>query len=343
MLITVKADDVRQLMCQAMLLRGISREDAEFIAEDYLEAEQLGHKTHGVSKFLMLDSALARRGTGVETVMQKNCFARLDGHGELGHIAARKAAQMSADLAKDMGIGIVAVKNISRYSRLTPYARLIAGQGLVGIVANNGGGPACVAPYGGTDPLFGTNPLCFGFPGQAGNTYVFDFSTAQQVWGMVRQCIVEDRPLPDRSFLDPEGRFTTDPRSANAVIPFGGPKGYALCFALEILTGAMIGARMGTEAQDEFDLGYLFTAFSPDVFTDTEEFRREVESLARSVRGCPPVDKESPVQVPGEASAARLAVRRDPSTMELDADVLDRLRRMSTSLSGGYENSRLMN
>lgn len=342
MQITVKVDQVKQLMCQAMHLRGISCEDAEFIADDYLEAEQLGHGTHGVSKFLMLDTALKNRGAGVEIVVQKSCFAKLDGHGELGHIAGRQAAQLCISLAKSQGIGIVAVHNISRYSRLTPYARLIAEEGLVGILSNNGG-PACVVPYGGKRPLFGTNPLCFGFPGGKKSPYVFDFSTAQQVWGRVRECIVKDEPLPEDCFLDAQGEFTTDPLQAEAVIPFGGPKGYALCCALEILTGAMIGTKMGSEPQDEFDLGYLFVAISPDVFTDTDVFRQEVEKLAQAIRSCPPMDKNRPVRIPGEASAARLAAREDPTTMELDSDVLRRLNQMSVSKSGGYEDNKQMN
>ena len=139
--------------------------------------------------------------------------------------------------------------------------------------------------------MFGTNPLCFSFPSGRGKPYVFDFATSQKVWGEVRQAIVENRPLPDNCFIDGEGNFTTDPEKAEAGVPFGGPKGYALCYALEVMTGAFVGAKMGYNARDEYDLGYLFVAFSPEMFTTLDTFTEEVDALAGDVRGCPPMNR----------------------------------------------------
>lgn len=342
MTVSVAINEVRALMLSALTLRGIAQEDAAFIVEDYLESELEGHKTHGVSKFLLVDVALAEREGAPRIVKEHGNFARVDGHRELGHIAALFCTHKALELAKQHGSAIVALDNASRYSRITPFARSIAQEGYLGIIMNNGG-PSIVAPFGGAKPIFGTNPVCFSFPSANGKPYVFDFSSAQKVWGEVRQAIVENRPLPEGCFLDSDGRFTTDPQRAEAGVPFGGPKGYALCYALELLTGAFIGARMGLEARDEYDLGFLFLVFSPEMFTTLAAFGEQADALAAQVRACPPMREGGSVFVPGDPFGNQAEALLATGSMELEEDVYKRLRVMSTSLEGGYENDRRLN
>ena len=200
----IRIDELRVMMLDALALRGIGSEDADFIVDDFLDAELEGHKTHGVSKFLTIDIGLSGREGSIEIVSRTGGHAKIDGHRELGHIAARQAAALSAELAKEHGVGLVALTNVSRYARLVPYSRLIAERGCIGIVTNNGG-PAHVVPFGGSAPMFGTNPLSFGFPQGEKPPLLFDFATAQGVWGELRQAIVEERSLPERTLIDDPG------------------------------------------------------------------------------------------------------------------------------------------
>lgn len=340
--VAVSLDEIRGLMSQALALREIDGESAEFIVADFMESEIEGHKTHGLSKFLTIDIGIKERRDGLKIVKKSGCFAKIDGNRELGHIAALKATNMAISLAKEHGVGIVALSNNSRYSRITPYGRKIAREGLVGMITNNGG-PAAVAPFGGVTGMLGTNPLCFSFPSKGERPYVFDFSTAQRVWGEVRQAIVEKRPLPPNSFLDKEGNFTTEPYDAQAVIPFGGPKGYALCYALEVMSGAFIGAKMGPAVKDEYDLGYLFLAFSPDMFTDLETFTAEMDGMAQEIRDCRPIQEGGRVFVPGEIFKEKPISQLPADSIEIEEEVYERLKIMSVSLEGGYENSKHLN
>ena len=97
----IRSDELRVMMLDALTLRGIGSEDADFIVDDFLDAELEGHKTHGVSKFLTLDIGLSGRESGIEIVRQTGGHAKIDGHRELGHIAARQAAAFSVELAKE--------------------------------------------------------------------------------------------------------------------------------------------------------------------------------------------------------------------------------------------------
>lgn len=336
--VIVTTKEVKSLMRDALRLRQITGEIAEFIIEDYLEAELEGHKTHGISKFLLIDVGIVQRCGEAKIVKQEGCFAKIDGNHELGHSVGMQAAELAISLAKDHGIGLVAFDHVSRYSRVTPYARMIADAGMIGLLTNNGG-PMCVAPFGGKRAIFGTNPLCFAFPSNQEKPYIFDFATSQKVWGEIRQAMMENRPLPSNSFLDETGAFTPDPEAAVAAVPFGGPKGYALCFALEVMVGAFVGAKMGSKAQDEFDLGYLFMALSPDMFTDLETFKKEMDELAEEVRNCDSITPGEQVRIPGELSA----MRRHAEEIEIEAGIYERLKKMSQSLEGGLENNKLLN
>ena len=62
----IRIDELRVMMLDALTLRGIGSEDADFIVDDFLDAELEGHKTHGVSKFLTLDIGLSGRESGIE-------------------------------------------------------------------------------------------------------------------------------------------------------------------------------------------------------------------------------------------------------------------------------------
>ena len=159
----------------------------------------------------------------------------------------------------------------------------------------------------------------------------------------LRQAIVEERSLPERTFLDAAGAFTTDPQRVQGVLPFGGARGAALCMALEILTGAFVGAKMGGEIRDEYDLGYLFCALSPEMFSSADDFIAQTSALAEAVRTSAPAAGNAQVFVPGERSAQRRSEQLARGTVELEADVYDRIRAMSLSREGGYENSRSMN
>ena len=143
----------------------------------------------------------------------------------------------------------------------------------------NNAGPAAVTPYGGITPILGTNPICFGFPSKNNEPYLFDFSTSKCVWGEIRQSKLENKNLPENCFLDEDGKFTQDPDKANTIIPFGVAKGFALCYAIEILASAFTGAKVGLQVEDVYDLGFTFIALSPEMFGDIEEFKNKLKLI----------------------------------------------------------------
>jgi L-2-hydroxycarboxylate dehydrogenase (NAD+) len=328
----IEMSELRALVANALKTMGVGTADAAIIADDLIEAEEEGKSTHGLGKLFVIDEALAKRTGNPEIVKLTSVAAVIDGKGELGQVAATFAVKRLIALARGSGIGIVALRNISRYGRLSPYGRQIAAEGFVGIVMN-GGGPPAVAPYGGIDPVLGTNPICFAFP-QEGEPLIADFSTAERVWGEIRQAMLAGTQLPENAFIDETGQFTRDPARANAVLPFGAHKGYALGLALEILTGALTGAEVGTAVKTPYDLGYLFIAIDPSLLASGEVFRKSVSNLVDDIEASRPRTPGTKVRAPGSQSRDRRKSTRAAGVLDVADDMLDKLRRLANGERG---------
>lgn len=327
--------EIRDLMLRAMKLRQIRPDDAELLADDYLDAELAGSLAHGLSKFLLIDYALAAPRAEPIVISQRGAIAHIDGRRQLGQLAAFKAASLAAEIALREGVGLVTLVNCSRYSRLAPYVAAIADKGLAAIVTNNAG-PRAVAPYGAREPILGTNPIAFGFPGADG-PLVIDFSTAQQVWGEIRQATLEDRQLAPDAFIDADGNLTANPTEVEAVLAFGGHKGSALCLAVELLAGLVAGAQMGLAVRTEYDLGALFLAFelSQPLVADSNT---HMSRLLSDIRSAKPLAGNSAVLVPGDRSNGQRAAAVDAGYLDVKDETLQMLRTMAagdTGLRGG--------
>ena len=223
-----------------------------------------------------------------------------------------------------------ATGNYSRYSSLHPYTSRIARAGFVAMLANTAGPPA-VAPYGGVEPITGTNPICFSFPQTSGHEQVFDFATSQIVWGAVRQAAIEGKALPANSFFDATGHITTTPAEVNAVRAFGGPKGWALNLAIEILAGIMAGGKVGTECKSEFDCGAIFLALDPAATgSGGSQFAQSLDQLLTSIRASRPVCSNTPVRAPGDRGRSGVSLNANADErLELAGQLIEMMQRMS--------------
>jgi len=88
----IRIDELRVMMLDALALRGIGSEDADFIVDDFLDAELEGHKTHGVSKFLTIDIGLSGREGSIEIVSRTGGPPQNDGHPQPGRLTENQPA-----------------------------------------------------------------------------------------------------------------------------------------------------------------------------------------------------------------------------------------------------------
>lgn len=326
-LVTLRLAEIRDVLVQLCAAQGVDPNAAPYLIEDYLGAELSGIRTHGLIKFLPLPRAVQSRLGSPKIISAQGCTFLVDAQRELGPVSARFCADLAIDQARQSGLAIVAMRNSARYGRLAPYAERITQAGLIALLSNQGG--LAITPPGGITPVLGANPLCMGFPTGVA-PLIIDFATSNAVWSEVLLSSLEDTNLHPELFYDQSGQFTSDPEKAYAVDSFGGAKGFGLALALEILCGALTGAKMGQQVKDEYNLGYLLIAVDPALWRkDTAGFMGEVSQLGEEIRGAVMRDPQMQARLPGDRAREARQRRETEGTLSLHPQLWERLRAMA--------------
>jgi len=161
-----------------------------------------------------------------------------------GQISTRAALDAIIPRAKEDGIAIAAIRNTNHLGALAYYAEHVAGLGLTCIALTIS--EALVHPWGGRKAMIGTNPIAIGVPADP-TPMVLDMATGLVSMGKIHDHANRGAPIPLGWALDEKGDPTTDASAAKkgAIAPFGGPKGYALGIAFEVLVASLAASAIG--------------------------------------------------------------------------------------------------
>ncbi|MEM0027857.1 MAG: Ldh family oxidoreductase [Ignisphaera sp.] len=155
-------------------------------------------------------------------VRDENNVIVADGNNCLGIPVAAKAMRIAIERAKRFGMGIAAVRSLGHVGMLAYYSIMAANEKLIGFACANGS--ALAVPFGGSKPLFGTNPFTIAFPTKS-KPIVIDMATSAMASYKIRLAAMRVESIPEGVAIDSEGRITRDPSKVYALLPFGGYKG----------------------------------------------------------------------------------------------------------------------
>lgn len=312
----IAADRLHGWVTELLTAWGYSPEDAAYLAETLVDANLRGVDSHGV---IRLAAYRARIDAGLTSADAQPVLSgtgaalRVDAHGAAGQIAARVAASAARDAAREHGIAAVAIHGSTHFGAAGFYARWLAGEGLVAVVTSNS--EPVVVPFGGRSPLFGTNPFAFAAP-TSGAPISLDMATSTSAMGKVMVAQAEGRSVPADWGVDADGAPTTDPNAITALLPAGGPKGYALGYLVEVLSGVLTGAaithgigNMYSDFSRPQDVGHFMIAIDVSRFLPMEDFLARMDALAAEARGTAPAPGFDAVLVPGEPEERTSAAR----------------------------------
>ena len=245
---------------------GYDAEDARILTDHVLDAALCGYEYSGLPKLLnVVDAPEFRQPRRPVAVLRESAAtAMIDGGNQTGMIAAYQAAKAAIARAEASGLALVCLANTWMTGRSAYYCEMIARAGMVAL--HTVASPPAVAPFGGTRPVLGTNPIAFGFPTEA-EPLVIDMGTSALMATDLQLRARLGTPIPPGVALGPDGAPTTDPRAAQAgaLLPFGGPEGGYKGFGLALAMDAL-GALTAAIRSPELVSGYLFIAFKPDLF-----------------------------------------------------------------------------
>lgn len=308
---------------------------ARIVAQSLVAASLRGYDTHGVSRLPAYIKQLAAGDIDVNAKVRvtksRGAIATIDAGWAFGQIAARRAADEVVKRARNHGVATVVLTRSNHVGRLGEYAEQIAGRNCIALVAASVGGKTCnVAPHGGRQGVFGTNPLAWGIPASGAlPAWVADFATASIAAGKLEHAVKQNARVEAGLLLDRDGRPTTDPRAyfdGGAMLPFGAHKGYSLGLLVEILGRLLVPGGLGaTPAYTRTRGNWTFmTAWSIEAFGDSRDFQRSIGRLRRALKAVAPAAGYSEVMIPGENSR-RILRERAKRGIPLDRKIVAEL------------------
>jgi LDH2 family malate/lactate/ureidoglycolate dehydrogenase len=247
-----------------------------------------------------------------------------------GACAAPLVSQIATDTviakAKEHGFGIVGVHNtFSSNGAQAFYVERIAKEDLIGIMCSRS--PPSTAAFESIDPIFGTNPIGFGFPTN-GDPLVFDMATSAMTWyGLVLAKARGDK-IPNNIAIDAEGKITTDPNKAmkGAILPFDRSyKGSGLGMVIEILAGPLASSDWVDNKTYKGEWGSLFIAIDPNLLLDVSKFKSNCSDLIEKVKKSRRREGATEVRLPGERSRKEYQKSLRSGFVEIDDVVLKEL------------------
>src|ERR1035437_9399652 len=295
----VKITELNKLIVKVLTTKYYSDSQAKEITEVLLYAEMTGKNTQGFLKLMGTEPIQNIKPKYAPKIVKKTKVSSLiDGGGNPGILVSRMATKAVIEKCKENGFAIVGTKNtFSSTGVIGYYAGEIAKNDFIGIVM--AGSPGSVAPFGGIDPLFGTNPMAFGFPTKNW-PIILDSATAAITWyGLIRAKALGQK-IPVGVAIDSTGNLTTDPAKAmeGAILPFDKSyKGSGLSMVVEILTGPLIEAIY--PGSEEGGWGNLFIAIDPDLLTARDKFNKGSSLLINTIKKSRRAKGHDIIHIPG--------------------------------------------
>jgi hydroxycarboxylate dehydrogenase B len=319
--LTIAVDALQRAM--HLLARGFGSEEAEVqaVCSNLIEANLTGHDSHGIGMFPRYADSFLEGGlkpnAHVRTLLDAGAMLRLDGQAGFGQVVGSEAMAMAIERARAHGCCVMALGNAHHLGRIGAWAEQAAAADLVSLHFVNVISRGIVAPYGGSDARFGTNPFTAAIPLRGREPMILDFATSVIAQGKTRVAHNKGEPVPPDHLIDHEGRPTQDPRYSviepfGAILTFGAHKGYGMAVMCELLGGALAaGATQHTNDTTKKRVlnGMLTVLIDPAKIADRAAYEREALAFVDWVTASPPRAGFDRVRIAGEPERESRAKR----------------------------------
>ena len=308
------AEELTEICLNVFQKLNISAAEAEIVTRSMVDANRVGHDSHGVihlAKYAReLEEGLIQPDAPTETLHESASIAVLDGNWGFGPVIATRAVGLAIQKAKQTDISSVAVSRCNEVGRLGGYACLAADAEMIGVLmTNDHGGGTCVAPHGGVEARLSTNPIACAVPIEGKDPIVLDMSTSVVASGKIRVKQHRNEALPHGWIIDAEGESTTNADDfyampPAALLPFGGAvsahKGFGLSVIVDILSGALTGAGCSQGEDARVGNGLFVLTINVASFRGFPGFSAEIERFIEYLKSAKRAAGIDAIRVPGE-------------------------------------------
>lgn len=310
----ITAHDLTALATAILSHAGGAPDAARKIATRLVGANLTGHDSHGVGMIPAyvegIKAGELHPDAAAELVRDNGPFLLVDGQQGFGHIIAEQAMEMAIARARTSQFAVLSLRNSFHLGRLGDWGAMAAEAGFICIIYANVQTPKpLVAPFGGSDGRFVTNPYCTAIPAtEKTPMFLLDMATSTIAKGKARVAYLSGKQVPEGSLIDAQGRATTDPAvmfddPLGALTTFGLHKGFGLALLGDILGGSLSGggAYLPERQVPSRILNHMMAILiDPDAFGTAEDFATDMDRYAAWVKASPPAPGVEAVQFPGD-------------------------------------------
>ena len=323
------AAPLRQAVEALVAAGGSDAREARLVAENLVLANLMGHDSHGVGMIPRYVEALLEGGLKVnqhpQLVFDGGAMITLDGRMGYGQVIGFEAMEIAIGRARTHGVCVMGLARAHHLCRIGQWAEQAVAQVFVSIHFVNVISRAIVAPYGGADARFGTNPVTIGIPIPGEPPFILDMATSAVAQGKIRVAHNKREEVSPDWLLDDHGNPTSEARFGviepfGALRTFGLYKGYGLAVVCELLGGALTGN--GTWHSEDRSKkrvwnGMFTIVIDPARLGTADAFAGETTAFLESLRRSPVAPGFDKVRIAGEPERETRA-RREREGIPVD-------------------------
>jgi len=307
----ISFDDLKAEFKRVLLKKGCNEEIADSCAQLFTETSCDGIYSHGVNRFPRVMEYVDKGYINLNAKPTKidgiGGFERWDGNLGFGNVNAKIAMDRAVELARQNGIGCVAIRNTNHWMRGGTYGWQAADAGCVGICWTNT--QPNMPAWGAKDRRIGNNPFIMSIPRAEGHVVV-DMAVAQFSYGQMEAAALRGEQLPVPGGFDEDGNISCDPVAISKtwrVLPIGFWKGSGMSIVLDLVAAVLSGGnsafKVGQLGGDEYQLSQVLIAIDATQIAGNEFLSSAVNEVLADIKASERVNESQEILYPGEKEA----------------------------------------
>ncbi|NHN34150.1 Ldh family oxidoreductase [Paenibacillus agricola] len=324
----IKISELEQTIHQLLHAAGLNEDNASIATEVFMRATLRGVGHHDVydlpGRLEGLSKGKIKANPEMVLIHKYAALENYEGDNGLGELGGMFIMKRAQQLADEHGIGLCAIRNSNHLLSSTPYLEQPAEEGYISYIITRGA-PTMGAP-GRKEKVIGTSPMGYAIPTNRDYPIMFDACLAYASNGVLSDKTRAGEEVPSHWGLDVDGKPTTSPGliSKGTRLPIGGHKGFGLTLFGEVITGILAEGQIIDEPQPGSGLvgipSHTAICIKAGGLLGQREFTHKTTEILERMEA-----RASGLQIPGQHSYQRKAKLLSEETIDLTANLLDKL------------------
>jgi L-lactate dehydrogenase len=336
-------DQLLNFATQILNAAGLEANKSAVVAETLVEADLLGHTTHGLQ---LLESYSKEIQSGnmtssgePEIINDLGAAITWNGNYLPGPWLVHKAIDLALERISLHPVVTLVIQKSHHIACLAAYLEKVTSKGYLMMLSCSDPRNTTVAPFGGMDGVYSPNPIAAGIPTQK-NPILIDVSMSATANASIKKAADKNVNLPHPWLLKKDGAVTDDPKTffdapPSTILPLGnldtGYKGFGMGLIVESLTNGLSGYGRANNPS-KWTASVFLQILNPEAFGGSDSFKNETQYLVDQCEKSASIDLNNPVRMPGR-KALNLKNEQKQSGLALETSLLTSLKKLGIKFS----------